>query len=266
MRLRGLAARTVEHRLKVLGLLARHAGKPLLQCTPADLDAWQGSLGYLALESRKSYVSQVRQFYRWAVDAGLLDASPADVLILPQVPRGVPRPISERDLERALAAARPLIRLWCELAAFAGLRASEIAAVERGDLLDEADPPTLIVRGKGSKTRVVPMPPRLLRSLRRYGLPPRGRLFRATGKAVSLACNRHLHRLGMAATLHSLRHRFATQLYQHSGRDIRMVQEMLGHSSPTTTAVYTQVDASRAAPAVAAIDHPLLRPVQDSAS
>lgn len=267
MRLRGLAQNTVDHRLTVLGLLTRHAGRPLLTLTPADLDSWQGSLGLLSAETRRSYVVMVRGYYRWAHDAGLIESNPADVLIVPKVPRGLPRPIGERDLQRALADAPPMLRVWLELAAYAGLRAAEIAVLERCDVVDEAPTPYLVVHGKGGKTRIVPLAPELLRSLRQLGMPAAGRLFRrtagrgVTARYVSNSANKWLHAHGIRSTIHKLRHRFATAAYRHC-HDLRMVQELLGHASPATTAIYTLVDPSAAAPTVAAIDRPLLRPTE----
>lgn len=270
MRLRGLSEATVEHRRKVLRLLIAHAGRPLLDLDAATLDAWQSTLGMLSLETQRSYKVQVRGYYAWATDeAHLLDTNPAAVLIIPKVPRGLPRPISERDLERALREAPPMIRVWLELAAFAGLRAKEIAALERHDVLDEQTPPALVLHGKGARMRLVPLAPRPLRSLLEFGMPARGRLWWINGRPVSAKrlsklTNGFLHRIGIPDTLHQLRHRFATQALRANGGDIRQVQELMGHASPATTAIYTLIDPSAAAPTVAAIDRPLLRPVQET--
>jgi integrase/recombinase XerC len=191
------------------------------------------------------------------------------VLVVPRVPRGLPRPVSERDLERALAAAGLLLRVWIELAAYGGLRAGEIARLERADVLDEVDSPTLLLRGKGGKSRAVPLADSTLADLHALGMPSRGRIFHradgrpATGRSVGGTVNRHLHALGIPCTIHQLRHRFATCFYRTT-RDLRVLQELMGHQSPATTAVYTLVDPSAAAPAVNAIARPLLRPVREN--
>jgi len=267
MRLRGLSEATVQHRQKVLRLLINHAGRPLLDLAAADLDAWQTTIGVLSIQSQATYKMHVRMYYAWAVgEAHLLDDDPAAVLVMPKVPRHLPRPITERDLQRALADAPPLIRVWLELAAFAGLRAGEIARLERADVLDMADPPALILHGKGGRMRAVPLAPRPLRSLTELGMPDRGRLFiqsngrPVSAKRVSDLSNDYLHRLGIAETIHKLRHRFATQALA-AGLNLRQVQELLGHESIESTAIYTWINPSAAAPTVAAIDRPLLRPV-----
>jgi integrase/recombinase XerC len=256
MRLRGLSEATVEHRLKVLRLLTTHAARPLLTLTPADLDSWQGTLGPLSLETQRSYKVQVRGYYAWAADeAHLIETNPAAILIIPKVPR---------DLERALREAPPMIRVWLELAAFAGLRAKEIAALERPDVLDECEPPALVLHGKGSKMRLVPLSPRPLRSLADFGMPARGRLWWVNGRPVSAKrlsqlTNDFLHRLGIPETLHQGRHRYATRLLE-AGANLRQVQELMGHASPASTAIYTQVLLRDFVPFVDAIDHPLTNP------
>ena len=128
-------------------------------------------------------------------------------------------------------------------------------------MLDHIDSPALLVRGKGGKERLVPLAPRVRDALRRYGLPDTGPVFhRADGQPgpnrpnlITVLSAEHLHSLGIPASLHQLRHRFATRLYQQT-LDLRMVQELLGHSSPTTTALYAAWSQDRAAAAVAALD------------
>jgi integrase/recombinase XerC len=87
--------------------------------------------------------------------------------------------------------------------------------------------------------------PRVSDALRRHGMPDRGWVFRRLDGGsgpnlpgtISALSAEHLRSLGIPATLHQLRHRFATQLYQRS-RDIRLLQDILGHSSPATSALY----------------------------
>lgn len=274
MRLRDLSGKTVDGRRLVLGLIMRATEKPILEVQPADLDAWQRSLGMLAANTRKAYISHAHCFYAWAHKNGLTSTNPADVLIHPKTRRTIPRPIGEQALQLAVSQAPPMYRLWLELAAYEGLRAGEIAALERADVLDTADPPALVVHGKGGAMRMVALSPTPLASLLAFGLPVRGPLFRmqcgrpVTAHYVSLMANRYLHRIGIPETLHQLRHRFATQLLRANRGDIRQVQVQMGHRSIETTASYTLVDPSAAAPFVAAIDHPLpgplLRPVQET--
>jgi site-specific recombinase XerD len=270
MRLRGLSPNTIRLRRTVLGLLAAYIGRPLLDATPEELDQWQSTLGFLSVQTRNKYLSQVRNFYAWAVEFRHLEVDPTPLLVLPRVPKGLPRPISEQHLEQVLSLAPPRLRVWFELAAFEGARAGEVAQIDRQDV-GTGEPPMLLLHGKGSKDRMVPLSPVVARSLADPALPSRGRLFRkldgtpVSAHYVSTTANGWLHAHGFSETFHQGRHRFGTLLYRQT-RDLRLVQELMGHEDPSTTALYTQVDPASAAPAVAAIDHPLLRPVQDTAS
>ena len=136
--------------------------------------------------------------------------------------------------------------------AYAGLRAKEIAGLRRQDILEHLDPPVLIVSApKGNKERTLPLHPSTWGSLRQMGMPRSGYLFAyANGKQwaawkVSHVVNEHLHSLGIDATCHKLRHHFGTHVYANS-LDLRLTQELLGHSSPTTTAGYVQFNRSKA--------------------
>jgi len=68
---------------------------------------------------------------------------------------------------------------------------------------------------------------------------------------VSRLCNDHLHSIGIPHTLHSLRHRYGTQVYRASGRDLRLTQELMRHKTPVSTALYTWVDPAEGAAVVA---------------
>jgi integrase len=260
MRLRRLSPDTMQLRGVALRSLTRSTGKPALACTTADLDAWQRSLT-VSDSSRSSYVSQVCSFYGWAVAEQLVEADPSTVLVSPRLPRRQPRPISEADLELALAAAPDRIAPWLELAAYAGFRAGEIARLTRRDVIDHEDPPLLVVQGKGGKERIVPMAPRVRDALRRHGMPSAGVVFpRFDGQPghirpnrISQLCSAHLHSLGIPASAHALRHRFLSAIYRET-RDIRLTQELAGHSSPSTTAGYAAWSPERAAAAVLALD------------
>lgn len=267
---RGRSDRTVEGRKAALHLLVRHAGVPLRDITADHLTSWQDALTILSINTRRNYISHVKEFYRWARAEERLADNPARVLVAPQARRQHPRPMPERHLEHALSVATPRIRLWLELAGYEGLRACEIALIDRDDILCDGARPLLLVHGKGAKDRLVPLGPAVLESLDAPWLPATGRLFRkrdgqpVNAHYVSKVANEFLHKVGVPETLHQLRHRFGTQVYRASGHDIRLTQELLGHASPAVTAIYVEVDQTAAARFVDAIDRPLLRPVQET--
>lgn len=256
---------TIKQRASVLRRLQRAlGGGDPVNATPADLLAWQESLAGLSPQTHNTYVSHLRGYYQWAIRAELRTTDPTTRLVRPRLPRRLPRPIPEDKLVAAIAAADGRVRLWLVLAAWGGLRARELATLHRSHLLLDADPPVLLVAdGKGGHQRTVPLAPVILAELRDYPSPPGrgGWLFpRADGRRgehitparVSAMCNAHLRALGISDTLHSLRHRFGTELY-HAAPDLRMVQEIMGHASPTTTAGYVAYNREAAGRAVLAM-------------
>lgn len=263
LRLRNLSPASIQQRHYALVRLARWLDvdtADLLAVMPDDLDQWQHGIAHLSPQYRTSQVAQVSEFYRWAVRTRLIRESPCDELVRPQLPRAVPHPISEDDLYMAITCAPERLRLMLVLAAYAGLRAGEIARLGRRDVKESAYPPVVIVSGKGNRERIVPLSSRVLMELRAHGLPMRGPVFpRHDGQLghnsparVSVLCGEYLHGLGIGESLHSLRHRFATATYQRS-RDLRTVQELMGHASPTTTAGYAAWSSAAAVDAVEAI-------------
>lgn len=202
-----------------------------------------------APETRRSARAAVRSFYRWAASLGHVDVDPAAGLPRVKVPPRVPRPAPDTVVDRARREAPDRVRLMMELAAYAGLRAGEVARVSTDDLVGDA----LFVLGKGGRLRRVPLVDLLGSQLR---LAPEGWVF-PNGLGGHLSPG-HVSRLVSEAlphgwTAHTLRHRFATRAYAGT-RDLLAVQELLGHSSPETTRRYIQLptDALRAAVEAAA--------------
>jgi len=257
LRLRGFSERTIRARRYCLRALDRRA--PLLEHTRATLAAWElAGLTTCGPSARRNAAHHAQGFYRWAVHDGLLTDDPSTGLVLPRQPQRLPRPMPAADVSVALAGAPPRIHPWLMLAAYGGLRCCEIARLRREDVHDHGDPAVLLVHGKGDKQRTVPLAPVVLASL--LPLPRSGWLFaRADGRPgpvsyaiVSEQGNRYLHALGIPDTMHTLRHRAATDWYADS-RDLRLVQELLGHSSPATTAGYAALVPGRAAEVVSRV-------------
>lgn len=151
-------------------------------------------------------------------------------------------------LERADARVAAMIHL----AAGAGLRRAEIAQVHREDIVPDLLGQSLLVHGKGRRERTVPLSEEVYAAVQRQfelTAPGTDWLFPSSGRYADT----HLQpiRIGElvndalsgAWTTHSLRHRFATQAYRHS-KDLLLVQNLLGHSKPETTAIYIGLDTS----------------------
>ena len=265
LRQQGRSARTIYQRNRSLVRLAAVLPVPLIDATAAMLADWRSDLT-CGDEAVKHYVGDARQFYQWAVDTGLRDDNPAEKLPVPRIGRRLPRPISEEDLFAALSCAPLRVRPWLVLAGWAGLRAKEIAFLRRQHVLETARPPVIVVvkdATKGRNERIVPMSAFVIEELLACGLPASGFVFRRgdgrpgpnTPHLVSTLANRHLHACGVQATLHQLRHRFGTMTYR-TRRDLRIVQELMGHTDPSTTAGYAAYDQAEAVSVVAELPAP----------
>lgn len=247
---------TVDARRRVLGWLIGWLGGSLLDASPDDLRRWQRELRLrVSVSTVAIYTVHVREFYRWAALTDLIDHDPSRELIVPRVDRREPRPMPEEDLAFALRLAREPHRTWLILAAYCGLRAGEIARLRVDSLIHRHRTVMLDVDGKGGRHRVVVCPPQVQAALRpwRHGrttgwlfLDGHGAPYSAN--RLSHAVGRELRRLDIPHTLHSLRHRYGTELYGEAN-DIVVVQRSLGHASAATTAVYVRENAVKAAAA-----------------
>lgn len=240
-------------RYYVLRMAADHDGRSPGDLSTRDLVEWLAEPNWSA-NTRKSARTSVRAFYTWLVTIGELDASPADQMPAVKTPRGRAKPTPERAYREALQVADPRLRLALMLAGQCGLRRAEAAQVCREDVEEELLGWVLRVRGKGGHVRLVPLPDQLARLIRSR---PAGWLF--PGNDNGHISPGHLGRIVSRAlpeglAMHSLRHRCGTVSYAGT-RDLRAVQELLGHATVTTTQIYTAVPdgAVRAAVMAAAV-------------
>lgn len=240
------AASTIRlRRYHLLRLAARHP--QVLEVTEDNLIDWMGSLAHTSPSARKSMLASLRSFYKWAQRTGLITADPTLGLRRIATPEGLPKPIPEVALQQALAAADKETTLMLLLGAYAGLRRAEIAGIHSDDITDMG----LMVKGKGRKVRRIPIHPILAAALvdvKGYAFPGRW-----DGPVnPDYVANRLEAVLPAPHTAHSLRHRFATQTYR-ACKDIRVTQQLLGHSSIQTTVRYVMVDEDALAAAVNAV-------------
>ena len=242
---KGLAANTIAKRRSRLERVERHVG--LCRASADDIEALLDDLrgrdgAELGPKARYQWISDLSQFYRWSIDFGHLDRDPTAQVIRPKQRQGLPRPIATADLAMGLRMAEPMMRAWLSLMAFGGLRCAEVAGLGVDELL--WDDRLVRVIGKGGKPRLVPMHHEIERCLRAMPLPARGVVFRRpTGDgfppwSVSRNVSAYFDSIGVGATAHQLRHWCGSQLLRIT-KDLRVVQEILGHADPRTTAIYT---------------------------
>jgi integrase/recombinase XerC len=258
---RGLSSSTIRIRRAVLERLSDTIRLPLRYAEATHLLHWQDRvLPGLSAQTRRSYIGHVTAFYRWLEKQGHISHNPALDLDRPRVPRGLPRPIGEEDLRRAIDEAGPKLRAMIVLTAYAGLRVMEVAALRWSDLRQDTHGGwSLLVQGKGRKERMVPVGEYVVRTIRDYSWGRRGPVFlgrdgrQITANGVSHAINDHYQRLGIASTAHAGRHRYITVGVEDLG-DVVLMQHLAGHESLQTTQVYAAFSRAKAARLVAALD------------
>lgn len=222
----------------------------------------------LSAASAARTVVAVRGFHRFALADGLAPHDPSAAVRPPTPAKRLPKAVSLHDVERLLEAAGApgtalalRDRALVEMLYATGARISEVVGLDVDDLeLDSEDPVdhTVLLRGKGSKERVVPVGSAAREAVGAYlvrgrpaldaGGASRGAMFlnsrggRLSRQSAWTVIVQAAERAGITAEIspHTLRHSFATHMLER-GADVRVVQELLGHAVVTTTQVYTQV-------------------------
>lgn len=241
---RSFSVHTINRRRYALQRFARHmAPASILKAKPVDVDEFMTKL--TSPRTRHAYRTDLNGFYRWACRRELADTNPVEETDSIRVPKPLPKPAPTEAIAAAFTAAGPDGQLALLLGAYAGLRISEMVALDRTDVHLEQTPPVIHVRdAKGGKDRIVPLNPLLVTMLRNR---PPGWLFpspRTSSHWTAESLRRHLNQILEHAgierfTPHQLRHRFGTDAARISGGNLLLVAEMMGHSSTNTTRGYT---------------------------
>ena len=204
-------------------------------------------------------IASLRGFFKWASSAGIIDKNPASTLEQPKVPQHLPKVVSIKEIEEMLHNnLTPLEHVIMELLYSCGLRVSELVNLKTNDI----DLSSKHVRcfGKGSKERIIPigeiakkavteyMPERDF-LVKKYNLNTKLLLIQNSGRFITRQdVYTFIHAQGKLIhkniSPHTLRHSFATHLLEN-GADLRVVQELLGHSDVSTTQLYTHISKKR---------------------
>lgn len=254
----GLSSNTIQDRGKVLQRLDRDLPMGLQEATVDELADWLAGPTeppVWSAQTRATYRGHVVGFFRWACDPHrpYLDWDPSASLPRPKVPQGIPHPCTDEELAAILSRSSAFWNRLAMLAAYAGLRCCELATIDRRDINDDR----LIVVGKGGKERAIPTAPQIWQVVE--PLPPGPIAKGLDPDQVSRIGIQVIRRADVdRVTLHWLRHWFASTLLDQ-GVDIRVVQELLGHSSVATTAIYTRVSSRQREMAIRTL--PTLAPV-----
>lgn len=207
-------------------------------------------------------LSSLRSFYMFLSEEGIAGSNPATLVEKPKDRQQLPRVISESEVDELLSSFPPDDLLserdytLFELIYSSGMRISEAVSLDVSSYRKAES--TISVIGKRDKERLVfigevasdaldhyldAVRPKLLKNDRESALFLNRRGGRLTRQAAHKRFHEAVGRLGLDATIHTLRHSFATHMIEH-GADIRSVQEMLGHSDVRTTQIYTHLDTS----------------------
>lgn len=251
LRAAGLSAQTIKsRRYKMVHLAAL-----LMPSGPEDVTTEQIVQVFARQqwkpETRKAYRNTISSFFRWLHKSCRRSDDPS--LDVPRVkkPHAHPRPCPDRYIAAAMEKATAAEKLMIRLGAECGLRRGEIARVHSDDVVADSAGHSLIVRGKGDKQRIVPLPDDLAAIV----MDANGYLFpgRFGGHVEESYIGDHIsHLLPDGYAVHTLRHRFATTAYAAT-HDLFVVAELLGHESVETTEHYVAMTPSRLREATAAV-------------
>lgn len=204
-------------------------------------------------------IASLRGFFKWASSAGIIDKNPASTLEQPKVPQHLPKVVSIKEIEEMLHNnLTPLEHVIMELLYSCGLRVSELVNLKTNDI----DLSSKYVRcfGKGSKERIIPIGEIAKKAVteymterdflvKKYNLNTKLLLIQNSGRFITRQdVYTFIHAQGKLIhkniSPHTLRHSFATHLLEN-GADLRVVQELLGHSDVSTTQLYTHISKKR---------------------
>lgn len=245
LRAGGYSEQTIDDRRKILLRLDRELPYGVEQVATEDLEEWLSQFYGWTLYT---YRNHIVGFYRWSAAGHRphLSFDPSADLARKRPPKGVPRPASDDQVRGALQLARPW-RTAIVLARYNGLRCGEITRLDREHVTRER----MIVRRKGGKLAAMFVHPYVwaeVEELPAGPLVPHPRTGRRwIPDRLSGAMSEQLAGVGLVGvTLHRFRHAFATWMLLPvdlggAGANLREVQVLMGHESPTSTAIYTEI-------------------------
>ena len=254
LRVRNYSAKTQQIYIHHVARFANHFGRSSDQLSTEDIRTYLVHLvdtEHVSWSLFNQAACALRFFY--LVTLGQGEVVPH--IPFPRTSKKLPTVLSAQEVARLLRAVRNakhravLITIYA-----AGLRVSEALALKVSDI-DSARMIVTVRQGKGRKDRTVMLSPSLLTILRDYARQFHPRVWLFPGRrpdrpmhatVVQRACARARDAAGLSkpATVHTLRHSFATHLLE-AGTDLRLIQTLLGHGSIKTTAIYTHVSAQR---------------------
>jgi integrase/recombinase XerC len=240
--------------------------------SPTQIDGIiiRGYLGFLHRQNKKTTIarklSAIRSFFKFLVKQGVISENPAEFVLTPKQDKTIPTYLSVDEMFRLLDSIKTDTLLGLRNRAIfetlysSGIRVSELAGMNFSDV--DFSSAVIRVLGKGNKQRIIPIGQKALKAITAYRellgrqmdseALKNGALFlnrynkRLTVRSIARILRKLVDAVGLLTPVspHALRHSFATHMLD-SGADLRVVQELLGHKSLSTTQKYTHVSIDR---------------------
>ena len=258
---KGLAQNTIMAYERDIGALLDYFGVNVENITRQNINSYIYYLKenkYTATSIARK-IASIRGFFRWACANGYFKSNPTEFLEQQKLPKKLPKVLTVEEINKILAEDLTTVqRVIMELLYGCGLRVSELAGLNVNDVDIRAK--YLRCFGKGSKERLVPLNKNAIKALKgfypereyivnKYNLDTGKILLHDSGKPFTRQdIYNFIHSQGLklhkSISPHTLRHSFATHLLEN-GADLRVVQELLGHSDVATTQLYTHISKKR---------------------
>jgi integrase/recombinase XerD len=250
MQIRNFSPKTIQCYVETVARFARYFNKSPDRLGPEEVRKY---LLYLVQEKKQAWgtykqaLAALRYFYRWVLKGPDIVSD----IRYPRPERRLPVVLSFDEVRRFFAAISSFKQRMILMTAYsAGLRISEVVNLQVNDI-DSQRMVLRVRKGKRNKDRYTILSPVLLTMLRYWWVAARPATYLYAGRSpdhparvttIQQACKEAQEKAGLDKTVrpHTLRHSFATHLLE-AGTDLRVIQELLGHASPKTTAIYTHV-------------------------
>lgn len=254
-KMEGLSHKTISNYKKTIQCFTEYVNKPLNQITTADIRTWL-SIRNIKISTVRYRLAVLRSFYNYLVAEEIVTVDPTRKMKSPKLEKRIPKALNNDELEVLREGCKTLReKALFEIFYATGCRISEVYGLNKTDINWQER--SLIVLGKGNKERIVFIGARAAHALKKYldsrqdnesavFVTERGKPRRLSSRSIQLIFKIIANRVAIHKNIHPhvFRHTLATALLNHGAR-LEDVQDLLGHSNPSTTQIYCKVSPER---------------------